>query len=206
MSNIQTKTKNIIIPFLNGNWHDLNRADQVQLATWITMTTMVIEYADIYTLATTQCERETFNSMRAPLSSWTIWIGRCDCRLWKEGFNHFGLNGIRLYSDQLDDRLRNHTPQNPLYLAQSTAFVLGTLFAISVSGLEISNAEQIKFAKDHGLKCLWPIQNDTITTPERVLNDHQADTISKAFVPASMRSSVRPAWVTPLPHRKSRQP
>jgi hypothetical protein len=196
MSRVQDQVKPILLPMLHGLWPtEISRWDRRILAAWATMFTMVIEFADPGTQATTFPDREKFRLNPEPPAGWHVWVGLHSGPLWKLGYTHFGW--LRpIFSDTDEEaasalRTFATTPKE----AQSTGWVLGPLYFQTFSSniAEIS-VDQVAFAKTHGLTVLWPSTDLTISRPTKVLDDIEADNASAALLPNPSRNGLRRAW------------
>jgi hypothetical protein len=91
MSRIQDQVKPILLPMLHGRWPtEISRWDRRILAAWATMFTMVIEFADPATQATTFPDREKFRLNPEPPAGWHVWVGLHSGPLWKLGYDATG--------------------------------------------------------------------------------------------------------------------
>jgi len=196
MGTLQKSAKGYLVPFLNKEWPDIIPEAQKHIASWATMFTMVVEFADKWTMSTPQIEREKFRSTKTPGENWFIWLGRYQGEKWKGAFNHFGLGGDYI-SIEISQKIQIPDSLNPMHYAQSTAFSLGSLFFMTFSTRRpqtIINPIEFpeRFAAHNGLTNIWPATGKTITAPIRVLDDITADEISRQFLPPADRDRVRP--------------
>lgn len=65
-----------LTPLLLGRWEDLDIVKQRQIAKWITMFTIVAEYAHPPTISTTQSDCDWFMQNQDAFQDWIIFIGR----------------------------------------------------------------------------------------------------------------------------------
>jgi hypothetical protein len=160
------------------------------------MFTMVIEFADPSTQATTFADREKLRLNPEPPPGWCIWIGLHSGPLWTLGFNHFGWRKPSFFRGTDEEaalllRALTTAPKE----AQSTGWVLGPLYfqTFSSNNPEIGVDEEA-FAKTHGLANLWPSDDLPILRPSKVMDDIDADRASAALIPNTSRTGIRKAW------------
>jgi hypothetical protein len=91
MSELQTEAKQILISLIMGDWPILDKQAQATIASWVTMFTMVAEFAHPQTVAIPLSQREQFRETRVPLPDWRIWIAPFDGRAWNKKFHHVGM-------------------------------------------------------------------------------------------------------------------
>lgn len=73
MSQLQQRTKPILLPLLLGQRVIVSRKQQSVLAAWVTMYAMVCEFAFPETVAIPQSERDVFMKGHCALRPWRIW-------------------------------------------------------------------------------------------------------------------------------------
>jgi len=96
MSRLQILAKPILLPFVLGKWRALDANETRIIANWITMFTMVIEFADPATAVVPVAQRELFaardDDARRPPMGWRMWIGLQEGN--ESDFYHFGVASI----------------------------------------------------------------------------------------------------------------
>ena len=198
MAKLQERVKPILVPFLEDQWPDVPPPDHAALAAWATMTTTVIEFAHLETMASTPSCRAALKEHGIPPDRWFVFLGQYSGGgVWNHGcFNHFGLGG-----SPIRGQIKNGVPSIPTpnalapwHLAQSTAFAIGKLFFLTFSSRVPVELDPFDFARQNGLRCLWPSQGLTITDTQRVLDDAAADLLSRSFLPPDARRRAVPAW------------
>lgn len=198
MSQLQDAAKPLLIPHINGEWPDKNSADQQKLAAWAVMFTMVFEFKHRETIGVSQSQRREFMQSRLPPKNWFVWCGQYKGNLWSDSrcINHFGLLGRKLSID-LTEKILSGKSEETLFLAQSTAFTLGSIFIMTFSWIDdaITEFDTNAFAGENNLKTIWPIRSEIVSAPYHVLTDVQADQVSRALVHPDIRQNVRPAWI-----------
>lgn len=111
----QRKLRNVCLA-CNGGWmHDivdlakppaekivrgehivLSARDQINVATWITISSIMAEFTDVKTQAIPASERIRLKSLKAPLDNWTISVGRYEGKGWSPmRYRHHGTEFIR---------------------------------------------------------------------------------------------------------------
>ncbi|WP_295635840.1 hypothetical protein [Novosphingobium sp.] len=76
MRNLQDELKPLLVPLIEGEWHDLNAALADRISAWMAMTATVIAMSVRDTLGVTRAERKfIYENHQAP-ENWSIWIGR----------------------------------------------------------------------------------------------------------------------------------
>lgn len=190
MSRLQTDAKPMLQQFLMGRRIALSSDQQLVLAAWVAMFTMVVEFADVDTAVTPRGHRFQFAKDRIPPRGWTIWIGHMGGALGFTFFNHFSCTvGLPPACLPLHSNM------------QATGFKIGSLFVQTYSVLpplpQMPEADRSAFADCFGLRCLWPLRGLVLAPPSCILDASRADAISRAFIPAEMQADVRPLWETP---------
>ena len=93
MSRIQVNSIPLLAPLLAGDWPVLDESGQTQIATWMTMFSMVNEFSDPDFVRVPQSARDSFmRSPHTPPAKWSIWIGRYEGNRWRLGTNHKGVD------------------------------------------------------------------------------------------------------------------
>lgn len=150
MSDLQNQAKPLLIPLIRGKVPILTKEHHSILTAWAIMFTMVIEFADLGTIATSQKERFDFAQAPRPLDNWMVWIGRCT--KWPLDFFHYAwgrpsAKGIVPASTAMPDR----------YTSQSTTFSIGKLLFHTYSTTDpMLDIDPTMYALRMGLYSLWP--------------------------------------------------
>jgi hypothetical protein len=196
MSQIESRLKSVLVAYIKGGWPPIELEDQKTLARWATMLTMVLEFADINTLATPVSHRDAFRLTLEPPPAWTIWVGHLNGNKWRGTFNHFGWNSHpTIIPDTLSARAAALTGPND---TQSTAFAVGNMFFQTYSTVGGLNLQNVKAVPERfGVRQLWPVADATITPPSKILSDLEADRLSSSFVPLLPPHLIRRAWDAP---------
>jgi hypothetical protein len=150
MSDLQIKTKPLLIPLIRGKMPILTKEHHSILTTWAIMFTMVIEFVDVGTIATSQKERFDFAQSPRPLDNWMVWIGRCT--KWPLDFLHYAWGRG---SKEKIIPVPTTKPSHPT--SQSTTFSVGKLLFQTYSTTDpILDVDPSMYALRTGLYSLWP--------------------------------------------------
>jgi hypothetical protein len=176
MSDLQNKTKPILIPLLQGDRHSLRKPSQAILAAWVTMFTMVAEFRlrPSELAAVTAEERRQFMKTQRPLPNWKIWIGSNDDVNWKGRYIH---TTLPVYSS--DDQGKRTSNNVLIPNTQTTTFTVNNLFIheLSSSVVEIDRQK----ISERLVQRIWPLLTKTIKWPPRPLTSNDAKLIAAAF-------------------------
>jgi hypothetical protein len=132
MSRLQNNAKGRLLPLIRGQHISLTGTDHKILAAWSMMFTMIIEFLDPTTLATTQRERMEFSRIPVPNDNWMVWFGIADDFPW--AFHHYGWLIER--DDDGIARIDLSKPPSmvtPNCNSQSTAIRVGKLLVLTYS-------------------------------------------------------------------------
>jgi hypothetical protein len=150
MSDLQNQAKPLLVPLIRGKVPILTNEHHSILTTWAIMFTMVIEFADVGTIATSQKERFDFAQSPRPLDNWMVWIGRCT--KWPFDFLHYSWSGR---SEEKIIPIPTTKPDCPT--SQSTTFSVGKLLFQTYSTTDpVLKVQPTVYAFRAGLYLLWP--------------------------------------------------
>jgi hypothetical protein len=194
MSRLQNNAKARIIPLIRGHHISLTEADHKILAAWSMMFTMVVEFLDPTTLATTQRERLEFSRIPAPNNAWMVWFGIAD--EWPWAFYHYGwLNALR---DTVLDALLSPIPStiSPRCDSQSTAIRVGKLLVQTYSTRNQSiDVSPELFAVQHGLHLIWPPPPPGLNaSPLKRLSKEEVIEVSWDIIRRGDPGAPKPTW------------
>jgi hypothetical protein len=150
------------------------------------MFTMVIEFADVVTIATSQKERFDFAQSPRPLDNWMIWIGRCT--KWPFDFVHYGWGTP---SKEEIIPIPTTMPDHPT--SQSTTFSVGKLLFQTYSTTDpLLDIDPVMYALRTNLYSLWPkpIVPYVNTTTLSFLDARRAVAVANSFM-----RSINPDYV-----------
>lgn len=159
MSRLQNRAKPRLIPFIQGRYRFLSDHDARTLAAWSMMLTMVIEFLDPATAATTPDERRQLSELAIPNDKWMVWFGRA--QQWPRwSFCHYGwfhISGIEsdaLTGRQLGPRI------SPNCNCQTTSVRVGGLLMHAYSARNSpAHVDPNAFSRKHGLRLIWPLSS-----------------------------------------------
>lgn len=177
MSVLQSQTKPILVPLLNGEPYSLRRRDQAILATWVTMFAMVAEFRlrSGELAAISEAERKEFMASRLPLKNWKIWIGAIDDETWRGRYVH---TTLPVYS--ASDVEKRTSDGVPIPNTQTTSFVVNKLYVHAISSSVVDLHRQQISTKI--VQRIWPLFTKIIKWPPRYFLDSQdAEWLSMAF-------------------------
>jgi hypothetical protein len=162
MSQIVEAAKHILVPLLRGEWPVLNADGASKLAAWITLFTMVIEFADPKTAAVTAEERATFKRTKSPLPNWNVYCGRYSGRQDRVAFWHRG--GLILKDGEVPNGVLKPN-------VQTTTFVIGGAIFHAASGPDFFNCFEPDYGLGIGMRCVFPNSNvELILKPPATLD------------------------------------
>jgi hypothetical protein len=156
MSDLQTEAKELLIPMLSGIWIDPTPAQQLVLARWATMFTMVYEYAHPPTVGISQDLRTQFMQTGRPPQAFRVWIGGYNGSRHGDVF-HRGLGLYRAVDDQADRSICN---------AQSTVFAFGRIFFfVASSSTPLLDLAALDPNTRFPVIEIWPARTTVISRP-----------------------------------------
>jgi hypothetical protein len=170
MSLLQRRTKPILSRMLQGKWMPLNEYEQLTLAAWAVMYTMVVEFAYPETHAVSFQQRSIFRQTQRPPPNWYVWIAPMQSKKWNKRFHHTG-SGLFLSPEP------NRIPPCNI---QVTTFGIGQvlfntlMWDCSSATIKLSGA----YAAGTGLNAIWPFENIIPSKPARILETHDADYVA----------------------------
>ena len=131
LSQIQNRAKPYLVPLIEGRSSSLDEAAQAIISSWIAMATMTGAYTggDLGRMPISQRDRNWLRFTLTAPKHWRIWIGHCD--IWNN--NHQWLHAMLPLLDAEDGpegATKELRPPN----TQTTAFKVGNLYALSMSG------------------------------------------------------------------------
>jgi hypothetical protein len=160
MSQLQTASKPFLVPLLQGEWPALDAPAQLAVARWITMTSMVIEFADPPTAEVPWTHRADFSETRSIQPNWHVWIGRHDPGSKHSAyFNHFGWHLLRSHK---------RLPFLRTYHLQTTTFTVGKLLShvyMATPKRIASSFDPFDFGRTFALQPLVPFYGQVTSCP-----------------------------------------
>jgi hypothetical protein len=188
MSDLENKAKEIVLRLQAHKNCVLSSEEQLALATWITLLTIVAEFTDIPQKKIPVTERILFYKEHQPLPDWRIWIGKYRGTEWDLRYRHYGIGGAfegRDINDKVVDLI-------DIGAAQSSTFVIGGLLILAISAGDDIFKEQVAGYTINSLYKIWPLSNteiewdkasihsdaETLAISDACYNDIQAMTIN----------------------------
>jgi hypothetical protein len=83
MSRLETRTRPILMPLIQGNFHRVSPFDQKTLASWITKTIMVAEFLFPERVTIPDADRLRMYASAEPSENWKIWIAGYQGLKWR---------------------------------------------------------------------------------------------------------------------------
>ncbi|MER9259012.1 hypothetical protein [Mesorhizobium sp. M0619] len=159
---MQTDAKAALLDLILGRDRRLDEDDQLALATWAAMFTMVYEHADRATIAIPAEFRKQFSVDQKLSANWRIFIGTYQGLQWHGNAAHRGM------------ALSSLSGENQGMNVQSTAFALGSLFFLVWTSFSPDlNLSDISVPTDCLVEQIWPIRSDGTIRPAGILFDSQ---------------------------------
>jgi hypothetical protein len=156
----------------------LNEAEQLKLATWITMKAMVAEQSRPDDAASIQGERSLLMADLRPPPSWQIWVARQTGITWRVAYQRRAST-----LGYLDGQGITQSPDGTLAKnTQSITIGLGQLLLNVVS----TRVPQLRFSfRDttigHAMHPIHPYNRDISWPPSQILDGAQAELVATAF-------------------------
>lgn len=164
MSQLQQRTKPILLPLLLGQRVIVSRKQQSVLAAWVTMYAMVCEFAFPETVAIPQSERDVFMKGHCALRPWRIWAAPYGENTFLG--RHFG---VRLSDGRRQTAATNYLNAGMNLQLTMTGFGRVCFAALSTTAQDIFNLRsQLVYAiiRKAGFVRIWPSQPSTISLRE----------------------------------------
>lgn len=160
MKKLNEDAEPILAKMAVGKWPEID-SERRLAAAWLTMLTMSLEFHDLRTMATRQCDRSSLRETLEPPEGWTILIGPHNAPGWTERVGHTGLGIWRPGNEprgNLKQRFR-HRPSSNFQITVSTfgKMAFCTNSAHSDALLSIEPEKFVSEARVHGFHVLWPI-------------------------------------------------
>ena len=180
-AHVQEPAMPTLIRLIGGEWPRINDDEARRIASWVTLFTMVSEFADPKTSAVSAEERREFSKSRTPLENWSFLIGR-----------YYDWDPSRRVAYGHRCLSAGPAGQHKVPNVQTTAFILGgVLFYVFRSNTHFVNQDNGDVAHRNGLRVLWPTPATPIVRPDRVHNFSSFETL-KNELPRRLRVSTGP--------------
>jgi hypothetical protein len=196
MKEIEDKAKPILVPLIEGKRSLLSLDDQITIATWAVLKSIVSEYHLTSKVSTHWAQRRLMKHRKQPpANGWRVWIGHFARKHWKPEWIS---NSFFVASKAIQSRrgLREPTYFN----ASSTTQVIGKLFiqVIHLPGpLALGNDTRewrVPPPTCGVLTKIWPRPHMILSWPQPALSDLDADTIASAMQKFLSVVSKRPIY------------
>ncbi len=129
MSKLEGEAKPLLTSLMLGQNVELDDNAQKTLSRWIVMTSIMVEFTDLQSIAIPPEDRVTLMKGQVPSEKWKIRIGRCQENQWLGmGYRHHCATCLRRSSPLLIGEEMD-TPRN----MQSSTFVIGRLLIFATS-------------------------------------------------------------------------
>jgi hypothetical protein len=196
MREVEDRAKPILVPLIEGRKTKLTPYDQIIIATWAVMKSIVSEYHSTSHASTHWTQRRSMkNRKQPPANGWRVWIANFTRRSWKPEWisTPFFIASRAAFAKR---GLREPTYFN----GSSTTQVIGKLFiqVVHLPGSLALGSDRREWKvppPTRGtLTRIWPRPVTTISWPQPALSDLDADRIASAmqsFLSAVSRPSIR---------------
>lgn len=148
LSQIQEQAKPVLTELVEGKWPKFDNVTMLNVSLYSTMVTMVLEFADMNTIATPAIERRQFFETKNPLSNWQVLIGLCDGTLDPGSMWHRAA-----ILAESNSQVRTVPKPN----AQTTTVCLGKCLIHTVSSPQPFLPAPDEYAILLGIRRIWPI-------------------------------------------------
>lgn len=148
---IESKMRNVFTDLALNNKIILNKTDQINLATWAVLSTIIYEYADEETRTTSDEDRKFMYKQKLPPSGWQVWIAK------KDSSNTIDQ---QIFHQALTIKEGYFYP--PSGNAQSTTFTARDLIIFTTKTSSDFNNFLIKRTQKNKVKQIFPIVYETI--------------------------------------------
>lgn len=166
MSQMENNLKHLLTKLVCGEPHELSDDEQIQLATWVAMKAMVVDFREGEANAAIAPEdRAIMFTSRRPPPHWSVWIGRSHV---SAGVNSFdsgknltlpaGPDGRRASSSQAEAERSYNTQCFTLVMGQLLLYCISSQ-AFDMSSAAFSGSFQRLLAK------IWPSQTHLVWPP-----------------------------------------
>ncbi|WP_411350098.1 hypothetical protein [Paenibacillus sp. WLX2291] len=178
MSLIETKAKLNLTALISGDKTLLDEEAQLNLANWVTLSTIMAEYTDLQHKAISEDEQKEFYQHKKPLDNWKIWIGKYRGTQWDQRYRHHGLMTVKKNTPLPKEKFAN---------TQASTFVLGELFIHATSSteplVELTNPYDLR----HTMIPIWPLQRQKLRWPPievftPTFSDEEVNTIADEVI------------------------
>jgi hypothetical protein len=172
MSRMETRTRPILMPLIQGTMHRISTFDQKYLATWAAKTAMVAEYTMPDKIAIPDSERLWMLANLAPPPNWTIWIADYRGTKWRN---------LAISHHMAVLPTKTTKPGEIAPNTHFTSFGIGNLF-VQIVGTSTGAKFAVADDSVSDLRRIWPANTDAISWPPiGMLNDEKADFVANSL-------------------------
>lgn len=185
LSDLEKRTKPLLLMLINGLPFTLDADAQVALATWAAKTIMAAEFVQPDKVAIPPEERASLmRNLVPPDGGWWIWMAGSQGVEWRTGIHHFSAR-INVTPVDLE------TPD--IVNLQSTTIGIGGLLIHAISTTVPGHSFALSNPDRSDLRPIWPQPTAAITWPRpRLLTDENINVITTNVVRAFERLRPRP--------------
>lgn len=179
MRDIENEAKPILLPLIKGTITQLPERQQVIIATWGVLKSIVSEYHGTSQISTHWTQRKVVKTHgHPPTKHWAVWIGNYERENWRLEWASSAFF-VPSKAVQLKRGIREPT----YYNACTTTQVIGKLFIqiVHIPTPFFTRPDHLAriFPPTNGVIArIWPIEHSVIQWPPRVLSDSDADAIA----------------------------
>jgi hypothetical protein len=177
MSRLEMAAAPILIPLIKGDALYLGPHEQKVLASWITKTSMMFEFADHKRISSSQGHRRFLMQSGEPPVGWKIWIANYRGEEWRsKAFR----SSTALTTAGIDVRVVDKKKQ-PAMNTQSITFGVGKLLAQVISTTVPSVIFDVDPKFEPYTPQIWPFKSALNWPPVHVLNDADAKILTSGL-------------------------
>lgn len=175
MSLLNKRAAPTLVRLAEDDWWPLSEDEKRLLSAWCCMFSMTYEFADRWSLASNQYERDHLRITGTAPPNWHIAIARYGSGAWSHRANHRGYcygSEAGHISDEPD--IQNMPNMN----TQITVFTFGHLLIAAMSTRAAPIDDLIDYSHRFGLQSLWPLDFTFIQKPARALTDDEVSMVA----------------------------
>lgn len=171
MNGIQNAARPYLLDLIKGIWPAFTPQGIQDVATWATMVTTSIEFADAKTNTSDESERSLFMTQGHPGQNWRVCVGLCNTASDPGSFWH------RASSIGLEESPEIIAQENKV---QTTIFPLGRCFFHTLRGPANAIPDAADYAAELGIRQFWPLPNGSLPAPN-VFTDAGLNRVATLF-------------------------
>jgi hypothetical protein len=181
MNDLEKAMRDLSTPLILGNATNLNQNQQLTIARWLALKTMLIDsmFRDRDRSFVEASVRQNFYRTQDPPHGWRMWIGSLTGPKWRQGIRHCPRRvGAR---DTVIDQPSIDAVRHP-HCCIPTAIGIGQLFLMAVSTKgDFLRDIQPPVAVFNYLAPIFPISPTPVHLPLTAMDDETADFVSTSF-------------------------